>query len=130
MLHGATLLPQVLSKRTFVLRERVVSSQNGYKLSQTEMLEQALIDLKKEKGLKLDDVIVKKVIIEHERPIAIVQVPTTLDPRSRYSEAVLDVIKQKLLKSGAGVVEVRPEVNPYIPSSKVSAENDRKKVTK
>lgn len=126
MLQGVTLSGKTLSFKG-VSSGRKAGAENGYQLSQMDMLEQALNLLRTEKSLKLEDVIVKEVISEHGRNIAIVQVPTTLDPTSHYNRDVLRLISDRLLNSGAGIVGVRMKVNPYIPSSKISVEEDRQK---
>ena len=94
-----------------------------------QLVEHELNLLRKEKGLKLEDIKVLSVekekrpelkfpgVTQEAKPIAFIEVPITVHRK------VLDVIRMKLWNKGEGIA-VRFEVNRYLPSSKISADND------
>ena len=87
-----------------------------------EIAEDLLEELKREQGLKLEDVKVlsvekEKRVVQEANPSAVIEVPLTVHRK------VLDEIRIKLWDKGEGIA-VRFKVNRYLPSSKLSADND------
>ena len=87
-----------------------------------EIAESLLEELKREQGLKLEDVKVlsvekEKRVVQEANPSAVIEVPLTVHRK------VLDEIRIKLWDKGEGIA-VRFEVNRHLPSSKLNADND------
>ena len=123
-----------VTKRVSILIPNLISTGNDYQLSPIEILEQALNGLREEKGLKLEDVSIrridKKIVEGKEKAIAIVRTPDSLklDPRNRNYDSVRylhKLMELKLLNSGAGIQDVEIESNEFLPWSKLDAYADR-----
>ena len=94
-----------------------------------ETVENSLDDLRLEQVLQLADIKVLSVkkeerpelkfpgVLQEAKPLATIEIPLTVHHK------VLEAIRIKLWDKGAGIA-VRFEVNQYLPSSKLSADND------
>jgi len=90
----------------------------GYKLFTVESIEHELNKLRSEKKLILEDITVKEIINTGQVQQAVLKIPShTIHPKT------LDVVRMWLWNKGNGIAVVFDK-NPYIPTSKVSANKD------
>ncbi len=124
------VIPLGTAKVGVAIPQRKVQPQN-YDYFTREIVEDKLNDLRREKGLKLEDIKVISVekekrpelklppqaIVQEAKALALIEIPMTIHRK------VLDAIRTKLWDRGEGIA-VRFEVNRHLPSSKISAEHD------
>lgn len=92
--------------------------QTGYKSFTVESIEHELNKLRSKKKLILEDIKVKEIINTGQTQQAVLAIPShTIHPKT------LDVVSAWLWNKGNGIAVVFDK-NPYIPTSKVSADKD------
>ena len=102
---------------------------NGHRSSVGDLLNKSriLFDRFKlnNKNLTLEGVKVKEVVMGETQPTITLQVPITLDPTipNNRIRTMLGAIRKGLVNGDTNVV-IRFELNPYIPVSQTSADED------